>query len=319
MGEIPTAPFVSGNRTRRRLGELVVHTLLVSSSLVAVGVTVGIVFSLAFEAFQFFKLVPWQDFLFGTEWSPQTAIREDQVGAEGSFGVLPLVVGTLLISAIAMAIATPLGLASAIYLAEYATPRSRNIIKPVLEILAGIPTVVYGFFAALMIAPFIRMTGSSIGLEVASESALAAGIAMGIMIVPLISSLSDDVINSVPQSLRDASYGLGATQAETIRNVILPAALPGISGSILLATSTAIGETMIVVMAAGMAANLSLNPLAAVTTVTVQIVSLLTGDQEFDSAKTLSAFALGILLFCVTLVLNIIAQKIVKHFREQYD
>jgi len=319
MGEIPTAPFVSGNRTRRRLGELVVHILLVSSSLVAVGVTVGIVFSLAFEAFQFFKMVPWQDFLFGTEWSPQTAIREDQVGAEGSFGVLPLVVGTLLISAIAMAIATPLGLASAIYLAEYATPRSRNIIKPVLEILAGIPTVVYGFFAALMIAPFIRMTGSSIGLEVASESALAAGIAMGIMIVPLISSLSDDVINSVPQSLRDASYGLGATQAETIRNVILPAALPGISGSLLLATSTAIGETMIVVMAAGMAANLSLNPLAAVTTVTVQIVSLLTGDQEFDSAKTLSAFALGILLFCVTLVLNIIAQKIVKHFREQYD
>ena len=319
MGEIPTAPFVSGNRTRRRLGELVVHILLVSSSLVAVGVTVGIVFSLAFEAFQFFKLVPWQDFLFGTEWSPQTAIREDQVGAEGSFGVLPLVVGTLLISAIAMAIATPLGLASAIYLAEYATPRSRNIIKPVLEILAGIPTVVYGFFAALMIAPFIRMTGSSIGLEVASESALAAGIAMGIMIVPLISSLSDDVINSVPQSLRDASYGLGATQAETIRNVILPAALPGISGSLLLATSTAIGETMIVVIDTALPANLSLNPLAGVTTVTVQIVSLLTGDQEFDSAKTLSAFALGILLFCVTLVLNIIAQKIVKHFREQYD
>jgi len=319
MGDLPTAPFVSSNKTRRRLGEFVVYVLLITSALVAVAVTVGIVFSLAFETYHFFQLISWQDFLFGTKWSPQTAIRSDQVGAEGSFGVLPLVVGTLLISAIAMAIATPLGLASAIYLAEYATPRTRSIIKPVLEILAGIPTVVYGFFAALMIAPFIRMTGSSIGLEVASESALAAGIAMGIMIVPLISSLSDDVINSVPQSLRDASYGLGATQAETIRKVILPAALPGISGSLLLATSTAIGETMIVVMAAGLAANLSVNPLDAVTTVTVQIVSLLTGDQEFDSAKTLSAFALGIMLFCVTLVLNVIAHKIVKHFREQYD
>ena len=319
MVDQTTAPFVSGNKNRRRMGEMLIYILLISSSLVAVAVTVGIVFSLAFEAFQFFKLVAWQDFLFGTKWSPQTAIRTDQVGAEGSFGVLPLVVGTLLIATIAMVIATPLGLASAVYLAEYATPRTRSIIKPVLEILAGIPTVVYGFFAALMIAPFIRMTGSSIGLEVASESALAAGIAMGIMIVPLISSLSDDVINSVPQSLRDASYGLGATQAETIRKVILPAALPGISGSLLLATSTAIGETMIVVMAAGLAANLSVNPLDAVTTITVQIVSLLTGDQEFDSAKTLSAFALGILLFCVTLVLNVIAQKIVKHFREQYD
>ncbi|HBQ36041.1 MAG TPA: phosphate ABC transporter permease subunit PstC [Rhodobacteraceae bacterium] len=319
MGDQSTASFVSSNKTRRRIGELVVYILMISSALVAVAVTVGIVFSLAFEAFQFFKLVTWHEFLFGTHWSPQTALRADQVGAEGSFGVIPLVVGTLLISTIAMAIATPLGLASAVYLAEYASPRVRGLVKPVLEILAGIPTVVYGFFAALMIAPFIRMTGSSVGLEVASESALAAGIAMGIMIVPLISSLSDDVINSVPQALRDASYGLGATQAETIRKVIMPAALPGISGSLLLAASTAIGETMIVVMAAGMAANLSINPLDAVTTITVQIVGLLTGDQEFDSAKTLSAFALGIVLFCITLVLNVIAQKIVKHFREQYD
>jgi phosphate transport system permease protein len=319
MGDQSTASFVSSNKTRRRIGELVVYILMISSALVAVAVTVGIVFSLAFEAFQFFKLVTWHEFLFGTHWSPQTALRADQVGAEGSFGVIPLVVGTLLISTIAMTIATPLGLASAVYLAEYASPRVRGLVKPVLEILAGIPTVVYGFFAALMIAPFIRMTGSSVGLEVASESALAAGIAMGIMIVPLISSLSDDVINSVPQALRDASYGLGATQAETIRKVIMPAALPGISGSLLLAASTAIGETMIVVMAAGMAANLSINPLDAVTTITVQIVGLLTGDQEFDSAKTLSAFALGIVLFCITLVLNVIAQKIVKHFREQYD
>ncbi len=304
---------------RIRLVETLITLLLVASSLVAIGVTLGIVFSLAFEAFEFFKLIPVKDFLFGLEWSPQTAIRADQVGAKGSFGAVPLITGTLLISAIAMIIATPLGLASAVYLSEYAGPRSRAVVKPLLEILAGIPTVVYGFFAALIIAPFIRMVGTSAGLEVASESALAAGLAMGIMIVPLISSLSDDVINAVPQSLRDASYGLGATQSETIRKVILPAAVSGIAGSLLLATSTAIGETMIVVMAAGMSANLTANPLDAVTTITVQIVSLLTGDQEFDSAKTLSAFALGLLLFFVTLALNVAAQKIIKHYREQYD
>jgi phosphate transport system permease protein len=304
---------------RMKIAEKLVIALLLASSLVAVGVTVGIVFSLAFEAWRFFQLVPIQDFLFGLEWSPQTAIRDDQVGAQGSFGAVPLIAGTLLISAIAMAVATPLGLASAVYLAEYAGHRTRAVIKPVLEILAGIPTVVYGFFAALVIAPFIRMVGTGAGLEVASESALAAGLAMGIMIVPLISSLSDDVINAVPQALRDASYGLGATQAETILKVILPAAISGIAGSLLLAASTAIGETMIVVMAAGLAANLTANPLEAVTTITVQIVALLTGDQEFDSAKTLSAFALGLLLFFVTLALNVAAQKIVKHYREQYD
>ena len=304
---------------RTKLVEKLIVLLLVASSLVAVGVTLGIVFSLAFEAYEFFQRISLTDFLFGLEWSPQTAIREDQVGANGSFGAVPLITGTLLISTIAMFVATPLGLASAIYLSEYAGPRSRSIIKPVLEILAGIPTVVYGFFAALVIAPFIRMVGTGAGLEVASESALAAGLAMGIMIVPLISSLSDDVINAVPQSLRDASYGLGATQSETIRKVILPSAISGIAGSLLLAASTAIGETMIVVMAAGLAANLTANPLEAVTTITVQIVSLLTGDQEFDSAKTLSAFALGLLLFFVTLALNVAAQRIVKHYREQYD
>lgn len=218
-----------------------------------------------------------------------------------------------------MVVATPLGLASAVYLAEYARPRTRAWVKPILEILAGIPTVVYGFFAALLIAPLIRSLGTGAGFEVASESALAAGLAMGIMIVPVISSLSDDIINSVPQTLRDASFGMGATHSETIRKVVLPAALPGIAGSLLLAASRAIGETMIVVMAAGMAANLTANPLDAVTTVTVQIVALLTGDQEFDSAKTLSAFALGMLLFLVTLALNVIAQKIVRHFKEQYD
>ena len=304
---------------RARLIEKLIYLVLAVSSMVAIGVTIGIVFSLAFEAWEFFKRVPLTDFLFGIEWSPQTAMREDQVAASGSFGAIPLITGTLLISAIAMAVATPLGLASAVYLSEYAGPKTRAVVKPVLEILAGIPTVVYGFFAALAIAPFIRMTGTSMGLEVASESALAAGLAMGIMIVPLISSLSDDVINAVPQSLRDASYGLGATQSETIKRVILPASISGIAGSLLLAASTAIGETMIVVMAAGLSANLTANPLEAVTTITVQIVALLTGDQEFDSAKTLSAFALGILLFTITLALNVAAQKIVKHYREQYD
>jgi len=315
----PNTDFNVQRRAGPNWTALLVHGAMIASAFVAAMITIGIIFSLAFEALQFFQRVSVFEFLFGTTWSPQTAIRADQVGAKGSFGAIPLITGTLLISAVAMAVATPIGLASAIYLAEYANPRTRDIVKPLLEILAGIPTVVYGFFAALTIAPFIRMTGSGLGLEVASESALAAGIAMGLMIVPLISSLSDDVINSVPQSLRDASLGLGATQSETIRQVILPAALPGIAGSLLLATSRAIGETMIVVMAAGLAANLSINPLDAVTTITVQIVALLTGDQEFDSAKTLSAFALGLLLFVTTLLLNIAAMKIVKHFQEQYD
>ena len=286
---------------------------------VAILVTIGIIFSLLSETLNFFEKVSIFEFLFGLNWSPQTAIRSDQVAAQGSFGAIPLINGTLLISFIAMCVATPLGLISAIYLAEYASKRVRDWVKPTLEILAGIPTVVYGFFAALTVAPFIRMTGGNFGLEVASESALAAGIVMGIMIVPLISSLSDDVINAVPQSLRDGSFGLGATQSETIRKIVIPAALPGIAGSLLLATSRAIGETMIVVMAAGLAANLTLNPLEAVTTITTQIVALLTGDQEFDSAKTLSAFALGLLLFVITLILNITAQWIVRKYREQYD
>ena len=286
---------------------------------VAILVTIGIILSLLSETLNFFEKVSIFEFLFGLNWSPQTAIRSDQVAAQGSFGAIPLINGTLLISFIAMCVATPLGLISAIYLAEYASKRIRDWVKPTLEILAGIPTVVYGFFAALTVAPFIRMTGGNFGLEIASESALAAGIVMGIMIVPLISSLSDDVINAVPQSLRDGSFGLGATQSETIRKIVIPAALPGIAGSLLLATSRAIGETMIVVMAAGLAANLTLNPLEAVTTITTQIVALLTGDQEFDSAKTLSAFALGLLLFVITLILNITAQWIVRKYREQYD
>ncbi|MDX1698393.1 MAG: phosphate ABC transporter permease subunit PstC, partial [Thiohalobacterales bacterium] len=243
----------------------------------------------------------------------------DQVGASGAFGAVPLFAGTLLISAIAMLVAFPIGLMSSIYLAEYAGSRMRAVIKPVLEILAGIPTVVYGFFAALFVAPVIRDAGNAIGLSVASESALAAGLVMGIMIIPFVSSISDDVITAVPQAMREGSYGLGATQSETIRKVILPAALPGIVGGVLLAVSRAIGETMIVVMAAGLAANLTANPLEAVTTVTVQIVTLLVGDQEFDSAKTLAAFALGLVLFIVTLTLNIIALHVVRKYREQYD
>jgi len=297
----------------------IIIAFLAAAAGVAILVTVGIVFSLVFEAIQFFERVPIRDFLFGLKWSPQTAIRADQVGAGGSFGIIPLINGTMLIATVAMAVATPLGLASAVYLSEYSSKRVRSWIKPGLEILAGIPTVVYGFFAALTVAPFIRMTGGEFGLEIASESVLAAGIVMGIMIVPLISSLSDDVINSVPQSLRDASLGLGATHSETIRRVVLPAALPGISGSLLLAVSRAIGETMIVLMAAGMAAKMSLNPLDALTTITVQIVVLLKGDQEFDSAKTLSAFALGLFLFIITLCINVVALYIVQKYQEQYD
>jgi phosphate transport system permease protein len=307
-----------GLRARNQV-EKVVTVFLILCSLVAILTTVGIVLSLLFEAIRFFNKVPPLDFLFGLHWSPQTAIRTDQVASDGAFGAVPLFTGTLLIATIAMAVAVPLGLMSAIYMSEYAPPRVRGTVKPILEILAGIPTVVYGFFAALTMAPFVRDVGQSLGLSVSSESALAAGVVMGVMIIPFVSSLSDDIINAVPQSLRDGSYGLGATRSETIRQVVLPAALPGIVGGILLAVSRAIGETMIVVMAAGLAANLSGNPLDAVSTVTVQIATLLVGDQEFDSAKTLSAFGLGLVLFTVTLCLNIIALRVVRKYREQYD
>ena len=305
-------------RARNRVEKITMMLLIVASS-VAILTTAGIVLSLLFEALRFFGKIPIFDFLFGLEWSPQTAIRADQVAAEGAFGAIPLIAGTLLISFIAMCVAVPIGLMSAIYLAEYAHDRVRAIAKPALEILAGIPTVVYGFFAALTVAPAFRNFGDSIGLDVASESALAAGMVMGIMIIPFVSSLSDDVITAVPQSLREGSFGLGATKSETIKQVIFPAALPGIVGGVLLAVSRAIGETMIVVMAAGLAANLTINPLEAVTTVTVQIVTLLVGDQEFDSAKTLAAFALGLTLFVVTLALNVVALQIVKRYREKYD
>ncbi|GAA6145037.1 phosphate ABC transporter permease subunit PstC [Thalassolituus maritimus] len=299
--------------------EQIVRIMLFSSSAIAVLTTLGILVSVLFEAMLFFQKVSPIEFLFGTSWSPQVALRADQSGSSGSFGAVPLFAGTLLISAIAMLIAVPVGLMAAIYLSEYASSRVRQLAKPALEVLAGIPTVVYGFFAALTVAPFIRGVGESVGLDVSSESALAAGLVMGIMIIPFVSSLSDDVINAVPQSLRDGSYGLGATRSETVRQVVIPAALPGIVGAVMLAVSRAIGETMIVAMAAGLAANLTANPLDSVTTVTVQIVTLLVGDQEFDSPKTLAAFALGLVLFIVTLALNFVALKIVQKYREQYD
>ncbi|MCL2789841.1 MAG: phosphate ABC transporter permease subunit PstC [Desulfobulbus sp.] len=299
--------------------ERVIKVVLTLCSTLAVFITIGIVLSVLLESIRFFQQVSPTDFLFGFKWSPQMAIRADQTGSSGSFGAIPVLVGTFLISGIAMVIAVPLGLMSAIYLSEYAGARFRAAVKPLLEILAGVPTVVYGFFAALVVAPAIKDLGAMVGLPVASESALAAGLVMGIMIIPFVSSLSDDVINAVPQSLRDGSYGLGATKSETIKLVILPAALPGIVGSILLAVSRAIGETMIVVMAAGMAANLTFNPFKAATTVTVQIVTLLVGDQEFDSPKTLAAFALGLLLFIVTLALNVIALYVVRKYREEYE
>ncbi len=305
-------------RARNRV-ENIVRWLLIISSLVAIFTTLGIVLSVLFESIRFFNIIPISDFLFGLSWSPQMAIREDQVGSSGAFGVIPLFAGTLLISLIALLVAVPIGLMSAIYLSEYAGRRLRALAKPVLEILAGIPTVVYGFFAALTVAPFIRDSGAFVGLEVSSESALAAGLVMGVMIIPFVSSLSDDVINAVPQAMRDASYGVGATRAETITQVVIPAALPGIVGGVLLAASRAIGETMIVVMAAGLTANFTANPLESVTTVTVQIVTLLVGDQEFDSPKTLAAFALGLTLFVVTLVMNVIALHVVRKYREQYE
>lgn len=311
--------IISPKLRARNKVEATGKVLMILCSTIAIFTTIGIVLSVLFEAIRFFEMVPATDFLFGLKWSPQMAIRPGQVGASGSFGVIPLLGGTILISFIAMMVAVPIGLMSAIYMSEYAAPKFRAVIKPLLEILAGIPTVVYGFFAALVVSPFIKDKGALIGLDIASGSALAVGIVMGIMIIPFVSSLTDDVLNAVPQSLRDGSYGLGATQSETIVKVLLQAALPGIIASILLAVSRAIGETMIVVMAAGLTANLTANPLESVTTVTVQIVTLLVGDQEFDSPKTLAAFALGLVLFVLTLCLNIVALYVVRKYRQQYD
>ena len=289
------------------------------SAFFSILITAAIVLTVLLESIRFFHYVPLLDFLFGLHWSPQMAMRADQAGSSGAFGIIPLFTGTFLIMLVAMAVAVPIGLFSAIYMAEYARPRTRRMVKPVLEILAGIPTVVYGYFAIISVTPLLRGLGTFLGIEVATESALAAGFVMGIMIIPFVSSLSDDIITAVPRALRDASLGMGATQSETIHHVVLPAALPGIMGAVMLAVSRAMGETMIVVMAAGFAANLTFNPLNTVTTVTAQIVSLLVGDQEFDSPKTLAAFALGLTLFIVTLIFNVIALRIVKKYREEYE
>ena len=295
--------------------------LLLGASLIAILTTLGIVLSLLFESLRFFNLVSPTEFLFGTTWSPQTALREDQAGSSGAFGSVPLFWGTAFIGAIiAMIVAIPLGLMCAIFLTQYAPQQLRAWLKPILEILAGVPTVVYGYFAALTVAPIVRDFGLSIGISSASsESALAAGLVMGIMIIPFVSSMADDSIAAVPQAMRDGSFALGATRSETIKKVLLPAALPGVVAGVLLAVSRAIGETMIVVMAAGLAANMTANPFESVTTVTTQIVQLLTGDQEFDSAKTLAAFALGLALFVITLILNLIALRVVRKYREAYE
>ncbi|MBN8846913.1 MULTISPECIES: phosphate ABC transporter permease subunit PstC [unclassified Sphingomonas] len=298
--------------------ERLVMGLLLAASLIAILTTMGIVASLLIESARFFRIVPVTDFLLGTHWSPQVIDPRDP-GA--SLGAVPLFWGTFFIGAvIAMIVAVPFGLMSAIYLTQYARPATRRWMKPMLEILAGVPTIVYGYFAALTVAPAVRNLGVSLGIASASsESALAAGLVMGVMIIPFVSSLADDSLAAVPAAMRDGSLALGATPSETIRRVLLPAALPGVVGGVLLAISRAIGETMIVVMAASGVATLTLNPFASTTTVTKQIVDLLTGEAEFDSAKTLAAFALGLTLFVVTLLFNIVALMIVKRYREAYE
>ena len=319
LGLFFAARRISPQFRARHGTERVLSGLMMACSLIAILTTLGIVLSLLIEALRFFEKVSPFEFFFGLRWEPQIPIREGQVTAGGAFGAIPVFTGTLLVSAIALAVAIPIGLLSAIYLSEYAHPKLRTVIKPVLELLAGIPTVVYGFFAVLTVAPAMRNFGDMIGIPIAPNSALAAGGVMGIMIIPFISSLSDDAIAAVPRSMRDGSYAMGATKGETITRVLLPAALPGIMGGVLLAASRAIGETMIVVMAAGIIANLTANPLEPVTTVTVQIVTLLIGDSEFDNPKTLAAFALGLVLFVVTLALNVLALHIVRKYREQYE
>ena len=319
---------ISNNVHAREGVEKIIRIILFVSSVAAILTTVGIVFSLIFESIKFFTTINFFDYIFGTSWSPQKAFMSDtsvKLSAtelkelSEAFGAIPLFAGTAFIALIAMCVAVPVGLFSGIYFAEYANVNVRKFGKPIIEILAGVPTVVYGFFAALTVGPFFRVLGESMGLEVSSESALAAGLVMGVMIIPYVSSLTDDVVNAVPQSLRDGSLSVGATKSETIKKVVFPAALPGIVGSILLAVSRAIGETMIVVMAAGLAANLTINPLDSTTTVTTQIVMILVGDQEFTSAKTQAAFALGLTLFLVTLILNFTALRVVKKYREQYE
>ncbi|SDZ45540.1 phosphate ABC transporter membrane protein 1, PhoT family [Jannaschia faecimaris] len=305
-----------GDFRARNVVERGVLVLLIAAASIAILTTVGIVLSMVFETSNFFRQYDWKDFFFSTTWSPSFSGR----GGGSDLGILPLLWGTLYISVIALIVAVPVGLFAAIYLSEYAGKRFRNIAKPLIEILAGIPTIVYGLFALITVGPLLRDAfASPLGLGNSASSVMTAGLVMGIMLIPFVSSLSDDIINAVPQAMRDGSLGLGATQSETIRQVIVPAALPGIVGAVLLAASRAIGETMIVVLGAGAAARLDLNPFEAMTTVTVKIVSQLTGDTDFASPETLVAFALGLTLFVITLALNVLALFIVRKYREQYE
>ena len=315
---------INGGRKLNRRGaqeqwERRVYLGLQFAAAIAVIITAGIVFSVAAESWRFFQLVSPMEFLFTWEWSPQIAIREDQAGASGAFGVLPVVLGTLLITAIAMAVAFPIGLLSAIFLSEFASRKTRNKIKPMIEMLAGMPTVVYGFFAVVTLSPLLRALGESLGADIAGESALAAGLVMGMLLIPFVASFAEDALTATPDSLRQGALALGATRYETVFSVVLPSAMPGVFAGALLAASRAVGETMIVVMAAGIAANLTINPLEAVTTVTVQIVTMLTGDQEFDDPKTLAAFALGLLLFIITLAMNAAALRFVRRNKINND
>ncbi len=296
--------------------EKVIRALLITAALTSILTTIGIVLAIIFEAIQFFKIVSFWEFITGTQWSPDAASGD---GGEGLFGSIPIFAGTFMITLIAMAVAIPVGLLSAIFMAEYATESFRNIAKPALEILAGIPTVVYGFFAAITVSPLVVKFAAFVGLHADYTNALTPGLVMGIMIIPFVSSLSDDVIRAIPQSMREGSLALGTTMSETIKQVLLPAALPGIVAAFLLAVSRALGETMIVVMAAGLRPNLTWNPLEGMTTVTVRIVDALTGDQAFDSPETLSAFGLGLVLLSITLMLNIISIYVIRRFRQQYE
>ena len=306
----------TGDFRARNTVEAGVRALLIASASIAIMTTLGIVLSMLFETANFFEQYDWKDFFFSTTWQPSFSGR----GGASQLGILPLLWGTLYISFIALVVAVPVGLFSAIYLSEYAGPKFRSVAKPLIEILAGIPTIVYGLFALITVGPLLRdVFAQPLGLGNSASSVMTAGLVMGIMLIPFVSSLSDDIINAVPQSMRDGSLGLGATKSETIRQVIVPAALPGIVGAILLAASRAIGETMIVVLGAGAAARLDLNPFEAMTTVTVKIVSQLTGDTDFASPETLVAFALGLTLFVITLALNVLALYIVRKYREQYE
>ena len=301
---------LQSEKKRRELNEKLIKSALILAAAISILTTFGILFSILFEAVEFFQLRSFWYFLTGTTWSPGVA--------NSQFGALPIFAGTFVITIIALLVAIPIGLGSAIYMSEYASPKFRDYLKPILEILAGIPTVVYGFFAAITVAPLVVKAAAFFGLEATFNSALASGIVMGIMIIPLISSLSDDVIRAVPDSQRKAAFALGMTHGETIKNIVIPSAMPGIISASLLALSRALGETMIVVMAAGLRPNLSWNPLEDMTTVTVTIVNSLVGDFEFNSPETLSAFALGLILFVVTLILNMISLSLIRKFKEKY-